>query len=117
MKREMGYYWVRLSDQRGWEVMLHNEHGEFLRCGIPTPWFEDEVLEVGEQVTHPAAERRVPDGWKLVPIEPTKEMLDAGRWWNLYEESSRSYAVDDDEVISTWTEMINAAPAPKGEEE
>jgi len=50
MKRSIGYYWVRLSDQRGWEVMRYTEYGEFLRCGIPTPWFEDEVLEVGAKV-------------------------------------------------------------------
>ena len=35
MKREIGYYWIRISDQRGWEVMLYNEHGEFLRCAAP----------------------------------------------------------------------------------
>ena len=56
MKRKIGYYWVKLSDQRGWEVMLYNEHGEFLRCGIPTPWFEDEVVNVGVRVTHPTTE-------------------------------------------------------------
>jgi hypothetical protein len=46
--------------------------------------YNDIELEVGFNVrplytTPPAAQLVVPDGWKLVPLEPTKEMIDRGR--------------------------------------
>ena len=39
----------------------------------------------------------IPDGYKLVPIEPTEEMTSAGRSTNLY-------------VLDTYKAMIEAAP-------
>ena len=40
----------------------------------------------------------IPKGYKLVPIEPTKEMVSAGCCTNLY-------------VPDTWEAMIEAAPS------
>ena len=38
--------------------------------------------------------------WKLVPRYPTTEMIDAGRWAEFGEETSRLHDVDDDEVAA-----------------
>lgn len=50
-----------------------------------------------------------PEGWKLVPIEPTRRMLDAG-------ESAASFGIgkcaDDEAMPRVWGEMIAAAPQP-----
>lgn len=42
-------------------------------------------------------ERCVPDGWTLVPIEPTPEMIRAGESWSGL-------------PSQTWRDMIDAAP-------
>ena len=46
----------------------------------------------------------VPEGWKLVPVEPTEDMLtegiDAGR-------------IDEDEVVWIWNGMLAVAPDPE----
>lgn len=44
----------------------------------------------------------IPEGWKLVPVEPTREMADAG-------------ADIDPERASVWAAMLAAAPQPMGE--
>lgn len=56
-----------------------------------------------ERTTTPAAS--APDGWKLVPIEPTEEMNRAG--W----EAMNSH----DAINPTYSAMLEAAPAPGGE--
>jgi hypothetical protein len=48
------------------------------------------------------AEQSIPEGWKLVPIEPTQEMMDAG----LYQSSHDSTSAD---VHSIWKDMVAAA--------
>lgn len=45
----------------------------------------------------PAPVLRVPDGWKLVPVEPTKEM------WDAYDDAP-------DDIDSEWHAMLMAAP-------
>lgn len=47
----------------------------------------------------------VPDGWKLVPVEPTEAMMDAG----LYQSSHDATWAD---VFSSWKDMLAAAPEP-----
>lgn len=47
----------------------------------------------------------------LVPVYPTSEMIDAGRWSEYGEETSRLHEVDDDEVAGVWASMIAAAPS------
>lgn len=49
----------------------------------------------------------IPHGWKLVPIEPTKEMNDAG-WEALYNDDS-SIEFETEHLIA-WQAMIAAAP-------
>jgi hypothetical protein len=50
----------------------------------------------------------VPAGWKLVPIEPTREMLDAAF-------HSRASVLADDNSLATWRDMLSAAPSNAGE--
>lgn len=60
--------------------------------------FEDllaEMVKQGITITHPPA--KVPEGWKLVPIKPTKEMKAVCR------------AAGKTQV---WADMIAAAPNP-----
>lgn len=48
----------------------------------------------------------IPEGWKLVPIEPTPEMIRAGNeCWMITEGNAPAY----------WSEMLAAAPQPEGE--
>ena len=44
--------------------------------------------------------RQVPDGWQVVPKEPTEEMRQASGWIT-------AHCVDD-----VWAEMLAAAPRP-----
>ncbi|ENF6453664.1 hypothetical protein ABRX37_001586 [Pseudomonas aeruginosa] len=70
------------------------------------------------------AQHSVPDGWKLVPVEPTPEMLDARRDC---EDGMDGYLVEDTEyyfpdrgavrafLARVYQGLIAAAPAPGGE--
>ena len=60
--------------------------------------------EQAMELIHPTTERRVPDGWKLVPIEPTHLMERAG-----HEAEADSLGI----AAQIYRAMINAAP--KGE--
>ena len=51
----------------------------------------------------------VPDGWRLVPVEPTGEMQSA---WD----SSAFNEDSDEEWRGAYRAMISAAPRPQGEE-
>ena len=48
----------------------------------------------------------IPDGWKLVPIEPTKDMMAAAR-------VNRAYPLSTDHQL--WHAMLAAAPSPGAE--
>lgn len=56
----------------------------------------------------------VPDGWKLVPVEPTDDMLEA------YQEAMcglrNMTSVDDNELVILWSAMLAAAPQPDNKE-
>ncbi|MGA0608886.1 hypothetical protein [Caldimonas sp. KR1-144] len=62
-----------------------------------------------------APPRAVPQGWKLVPVEPTEEMLAAA------DEGDREYTLRNFGDIMTvqqgpydhWVAMLSAAPSPK----
>lgn len=61
----------------------------------------------------PSERAAVPNGWKLVPREPTDEMQDA-----FQEEQCRWHAVthvDDEAVVAIWEAMLAAAPQPAQE--
>lgn len=50
----------------------------------------------------------VPDGWKLVPVEPTQQMLDVGRWTG-----AGSVSVQEEWARKeVWQRMLAAAPQP-----
>lgn len=60
----------------------------------------------------------VPAGWKLVPIEPTQEMIDA--WASASVPAFLVAACPDDEanrIVATndWKAMLSASPAPSGQ--
>jgi hypothetical protein len=63
-----------------------------------TLWDAWQVARATEQ---PAA---VPEGWKLVPIEPTEEMLNV---YHGYYRSGKGYL-----DLSIWRDMLAAAPQP-----
>ncbi len=63
-------------------------------------------------ITTPPAASMVPDGWKLVPVEPTDEMVAAAM-----DCDDVSFDKDDDSLFyvhhnSIYTAMLAAAPSP-----
>jgi hypothetical protein len=58
------------------------------------------IAEFGEEQCKPVA---VP-GWKLVPVEPTHEMQDAG--------CPVGEVVDHFDILTAWSKMIKASPTP-----
>jgi hypothetical protein len=60
----------------------------------------------------PAPKQAEPEGYKLVPVEPTQEMCDAARWSEYGEETSSQYEVSDDFIKSVWDSLLAAAPNP-----
>ena len=53
--------------------------------------------------------RAVPDGWKLVPVEPTSEMLDR---YPFNVSVQLSDAMDTDDLRVVYQAMLRAAPTP-----
>lgn len=53
----------------------------------------------------------VPEGWKLVPIEPTVAMLNAGE--DTFISTYTGTPTSDPDTV--WAAMIAAAPSPEGE--
>jgi hypothetical protein len=53
----------------------------------------------------------IPEGWQLVPIEPTEEMLDeiAGAKWNLLSPTKQA------NEIAAYKAMLSASPKYKGD--
>ena len=45
----------------------------------------------------------IPDGWKLVPVDPTGEMVAAGSW-------GAAAGMRDPDVVELWKDMLAAAP-------
>lgn len=57
-------------------------------------------------------QQRLPEGWQLVPVEPTEEMKEAGLLAALIESDyCVTYLANEDEVYSA---MLAAAPKPEG---
>ncbi|MFY3300206.1 hypothetical protein ACOTEY_00475 [Achromobacter xylosoxidans] len=76
-------------------------------------------IRTGEENTkHNAAIRAgVPDGWKLVPIEPTDAMLDAGIKQHRCEQGDPWYSSPDlgeGDCRDIYAAMLNAAPSAPG---
>ncbi|MBA5723399.1 hypothetical protein, partial [Pseudomonas aeruginosa] len=71
-------------------------------------------LDVSEHYTIPLyaapvaqAQHSVPEGWKLVPVEPTEDVLEAIH--------NGGYVGDDQELRWFYQSILAAAPAPGGE--
>ena len=54
---------------------------------------------------------------KPVPVEPTPEMINEGRWPEYGEETSRMHDVEDEVVRTVWVSMLAAAPSAPGAEQ
>lgn len=70
--------------------------------------YEDAKRKLGELIdwhVAVATDYRVNGGWKLLPVEPTREMLDA-----LYGDKFVGTEAADEEGY--WASMLDAAPKP-----
>lgn len=65
----------------------------------------DTAVELAAQTTQ--AQHCVPEGWKLVPVEPTEDVLEAIH--------NGGYVGDDQELRWFYQSILAAAPAPGGE--
>ncbi|MBG4273452.1 hypothetical protein GHU41_11990 [Pseudomonas aeruginosa] len=112
---DIGRHWLDLLTQLG---LLNRVQRS------PALW---EISQQGEDLLEAPvaqAQHSVPDGWKLVPVEPTPEMLDARRDC---EDGMDGYLVEDTEyyfpdrgavrafLARVYQGLIAAAPAPGGE--
>jgi hypothetical protein len=92
---------VAIASANGARVSLHLTRARQLRATLAS------------QPQAPAA--AVPDGFVLVPITPTEDMIDKAReekvGGNCYV-CSRDYA-DSDDAERVWAAMLAAAPAPE----
>lgn len=65
-----------------------------------------------------SASARVPDGWQLVPIEPTDEMIDKGTDQYECEQGDtwyRNHQLSEGDCIAIYKAMLAAAPKPEKE--
>ena len=64
----------------------------------------DDFEEIADEIVAWQAARTVPEGYVMVPVEPTSDMvcaaIDAG-------------TIDSDDVLWVWGEMLSAAPEVK----
>jgi len=59
---------------------------------------------LGVQKWYEPLQYEVPDGWQLVPVDPTKKMID---------ESIDAGRFDEDDAVFFWASMLAAAPEYK----
>lgn len=85
-----------------------------------TMWFSrapaDMVARDRQQTVTPLYAHPVPavrEGWKLVPVEPTEEMIEAGSLSRPYREDDGRDEYVDSNTVGTWSAMIAAAPEAK----
>lgn len=68
----------------------------------------DHILNELDRALSQSEQGRVPEGWKLVPVEPTEEMVDAG----VDAECPPGCEGAVEEVVFTYRAMLAAAPQP-----
>ena len=81
-------------------------HGD----GTPEQWREQGKRDAIDEWNRRApviAARKVPDGWQLVPIEPTVEMLNGARDWSV---RKNGMGVGHDQATGCYAAMLAAAP-------
>lgn len=69
---------------------------------------DDGMMEFATLVFAAGQASKVPEGWKLVPVEPTREMIEAGNDGFRSPESRRHT------VSSCYRAMLAAAPSQEG---
>ncbi|WP_333896644.1 hypothetical protein [Mixta calida] len=93
-----------------WEVkgiLCHTKEEADKYVGTPVPLIESLIDNTAQQYEALA-------GWKVVPIEPTEEMVAAWR-----KDMNQSYArefsekIGEDEVVFGYQAMLEAAPKPE----
>jgi hypothetical protein len=103
------------SDAITRHLSQHAERGEAVaigridesESGMFVDFYPDRDLPLGAEVyTTPPSAAGVPDGWRLVPIEPTEEMLDAA---TMHDTTPRDASIDQWNR-DTWSFMLDAAP-------
>lgn len=81
------------------------EYGE---KGRSQAWLYQQIAAHSRRATPSAVAPIIPAGWKLVPIEPTDEMVIAG----VMEGVGDSFRVHDERQMQRmWADMLQAAPA------
>lgn len=84
---------------------LQDDIGCHIAQALTEYWERNKLLSKPPHSYCRRPQTAMPDGWKLVPFIPTKEMLEAGRIHDgLYTA----------ELV--WNDMFNAAPSPQGKE-
>lgn len=88
------------------ELVCKHSNEEIDYVDVMTPRIRDAIQSIAQPV-------KVPDGWKLVPIEPTDAMLDhiAGTHF------SRLSPEKQAQEIAAYSRMLSAAPAYNGKKE
>lgn len=91
--------------------MISDERLRF-KLKTPTLCTTDEI-EMAKELLALRQRREIPEGWKLVPIEPTEEMLRAWRG-DMYKSYAKIHIehIGDDEIVFAYSAMIAAAPTP-----
>jgi len=106
-----GLNWQKLYYQSKSDVLneiltncsgLHHANGSYVLAQIK------KMVETAEACKEPL-EAKVREGWKLVPIEPTKEMQESGSV-SIFESSF--YDSKQNVISSLWEAMLSAAPQP-----
>lgn len=92
----------------GW-AFQHDETGRWVSVindGVnnPVKFAENNPRYSGPILFYREAAPRVPEGWKMVPVEPTEEM--AKEYWTFNDRT-------DVVMADAWKAMLAAAPEPK----
>ena len=88
-------------------AMLRNLHTENMALRCTEMALRDRVAELEQQLA-----ARVPDGWKLVPVEPTSEMLYlVGKQGEVMADMAAGYRKE------IWAAMLAATPQPVAQPE
>lgn len=80
--------------------------------GIGVGWYETRELAAADWNRRAASAQQpaqaVPDGWKLVPVDPTEEMLSA---MTAYDGNYYTHPFDQDDFAKDYAALLAAAPA------
>ena len=91
-------------------INKYSDAGIGIEFSIQNP---EEVLFVNQPIyAAPVAVQAVPAGFVLVPVEPTPEMVNAGRTTPMPSDSEWD---EDDDYRAVYKAMLAAAPVAKGE--